>query len=231
MKQLYHIKNGLAREVYDTKSVLLYHMIMRVRSAKRPAGIGGTWANICYRDDRGETMDKRKEANRRVKGSIIRALFELMHEKSFSDITISELIRRAGVARVSFYRNYESKEDVLLTLIEDVLEQFRGMIDCNESDFYIYENIRRSFEYFKTYGDFILDLYRFGYGSILLEKLNRFHEEIAGTMPNSSIEKYGLYMYMGAFFNTAIVWLQNGTKESAEDIAKMFWKHLDFLYH
>lgn len=149
MKQLYHIKNRLAREVYDTKSVLLYHIIMRVRSAKRFAGIGGTWANICYRDDRGENMDKRKKANKRVKGSIIRALFELMHEKSFSDITISELIRRAGVARVSFYRNYESKEDVLLTLIEDVLEQFRGMVDCNESDFSTYENIRRSFEYYK----------------------------------------------------------------------------------
>lgn len=169
-------------------------------------------------------MDKRKEANMRVKSSIVRALFELMYEKSFSDISVSELIRRAGVARVSFYRNYESKEDVLLTLIEDVLEQFRNTLDTNESSYYTYENIRRSFEYFKDYGDFVLDLYHFGYGSILLEKLNRFHEEIAGNMPNSSIEKYELYMYMGAFFNTAIVWLQNGTKESAEDIAGMFWK-------
>ena len=34
-------------------------------------------------------MDKRKAENIRVKGSIIKALFDLMHEKSFSDITIS----------------------------------------------------------------------------------------------------------------------------------------------
>ena len=47
--------------------------------------------------------------------------------------------------------------------------------------------------------DFMLHLYRFGYGSILLEKLNHFHEEIAGTMPNNSIEKYELYMYMGLY--------------------------------
>lgn len=167
-------------------------------------------------------MDKRKEANMRVKDSITKALFQLMHEKSFSDISISELIRAAGVARVSFYRNYESKEDVLLTLIEDVLEQFRETIDCNEADYYTYQNIHRSFEYFKIYGNFVLDLYRFGYGSILLEKLNRFHEEIAGTMPNSSIEKYKLYMYMGALFNTAIMWLQNGTKEDEGDITNIF---------
>ncbi|MGN0295062.1 MAG: TetR/AcrR family transcriptional regulator [Lachnospiraceae bacterium] len=167
-------------------------------------------------------MDKRKEANMRVKNSITKALFHLMHEKRFSDISISELIRAAGVARISFYRNYDSKEDVLVTLIEDVLEQFRETIDWNETDYYTYGNIYKSFEYFEKYRDLVLDLYQFGYGSILLEKLNRFHEEVAGTMPNSSIERYQLYMYMGALFNTAIIWLQNDRKETVEDITGMF---------
>ena len=167
-------------------------------------------------------MDKRKEANMRVKNNITKALFQLMHEKSFSDISISELIRVAGVARVSFYRNYDYKEDVLVTLIEDVLEQFRDTIDWNDTDYYTYENIYRSFEYFEKYRDFVLDLYQFGYGSILLGKLNQFHEDIGGTMPNGSIEKYKLYMYIGALFNTAIMWLQNGTKEDVADITGMF---------
>ena len=167
-------------------------------------------------------MDKRKEANLRVKESITTTLFQLMHEKSISDISISELIRRAGVARVSFYRNDESTEAVLVTLIEDVLEQYRDKIDSNENSFYTYQNVSRSFEFFKMYGEFVLDLYQFGYGSVLLEKLNRFHEEVAGTMPNRSIEKYRLYMYMGALFNTAIMWLQNGTREDPGDIAGMF---------
>ena len=35
-------------------------------------------------------MDKRKMANIRVKSSITKALFRLMREKSFSDISISE---------------------------------------------------------------------------------------------------------------------------------------------
>lgn len=169
-------------------------------------------------------MDKRKEANMRVKSSITKTLFELMHEKSFADITITELIGRAGVARVSFYRNYESKEDVLLTLINDVLEQFRSTVDTEAESYYTYENVRRSFEYFKEYGGFLLDLYQFGYGSILLERLNRFHEEVAGTMPNHSIEKYRLYMYMGALFNTAVIWIRNGAKENVEDITDMFCK-------
>ncbi|MCI9488188.1 MAG: TetR/AcrR family transcriptional regulator [Lachnospiraceae bacterium] len=174
-------------------------------------------------------MDKRKEANMRVKSGITVALLNLMHRKNFSDITASELVREAGVARAFFYRNYDSKEDVLLTLIEDVLEQFRGTIDGDGTDYYSYKNVHRSFEYFKRYGAFALDLYKFGYGSLLLEKLNQFHEEVAGTMQNSSIEKYGLYMYMGALFNTAVMWLQNGAKESEEDIADMFCRWCGIL--
>ena len=41
-------------------------------------------------------------------------------------------------------------------------------------------------------------------------------------MPNGSIEKYELYMYIGALFNTAIMWIRNGAGESVRDIALMF---------
>lgn len=167
-------------------------------------------------------MDKRKEANLRVKTSITKALLKLMHEKSFSDISISELIRTAGVARVSFYRNYDSKEDVLHTLVDDVLEKFRHTVTGQGKDYYTYQNVYRSFAYFKEYGDFVLDLYQFGYGSVILEKLNRFHEQIAGPLPDKPVDRYPLYMYIGALYNTAILWLQNGAREETEDIAGMF---------
>lgn len=167
-------------------------------------------------------MDKRKVENLRVKKNITNVLLHLMHRHSFSDISITEIIQTAGVARVSFYRNYTSKEDVLITLIEDILEKFHKEIDCDGADYYTYQNILKSFQYFEAYGNYVLDLYLFGYGSILLEKLNQFHEIIAGTMPNRSVQKYGLYMYIGALFNTAVMWIQNGTKESAGDMAKMF---------
>lgn len=167
-------------------------------------------------------MDKRKEANMRVKKSITDALLELMQKKNFSDISITEIIQTAGVARVSFYRNYSSKEDILTTLIEDVLEQFRGEICHEGAAYYTYQNVLKSFQYFKTYSRYVLNLYLFGYGSILLEKLNQSHEIVAGTMPNHSIEKYKLYMYIGALYNTAVIWLNNGAKENTEDIARIF---------
>lgn len=167
-------------------------------------------------------MDKRKEANLRVKGNIAKTLFALMQTKSLSEITVTELVEGAGVARASFYRNYCSKEDVLVTLIRDVLDDFRSKIPPGQESFYTYDNILLSFRYFHTYRTYLLDLYHSGFLSVFLEELNRFHESIEGTMP-SSIEKYQLYMYIGALFNTVIEWLLERDRTSPEEMAQFFF--------
>ncbi len=168
-------------------------------------------------------MDKRKKENMRVKRSIADALFALMAEKSLTDISITELVGRAGVARASFYRNYSSKEEVFAVSIRDVLDEFREEMDLTQGTFYILKNILLSFRYFKKYRSYILDLQHSGFSSLLLEELNHFHESVEGTMPYASLEKFGLYMYIGALVNTAVTWLSEGEQVAAEDIAGYFF--------
>lgn len=169
-------------------------------------------------------MDKRKAENLRVKRSITDALFSLMEEKSLADIRITEIVMTAGVARVSFYRNYATKEDVLLTLIRDILEEFRQEMDLSLGTVYTYENIRLSFTYFRKYQKYLLDLQRCGFFSVLLEEMNHFHESVEGNMSHASIEKYELYMYIGAMANTAVTWLLDGEAFSTEEIAGYFFR-------
>lgn len=171
-------------------------------------------------------MDKRKEANIRVKNSITKALLSLMYKKSFSEISITEIIRDAKVARASFYRNYTSKEDVLLTLVRDALINFRETADYDLSDCYRYTHIKRCFSYFKVYCNYVLDLCNFGCGEWILKEINNFHEDIAGIMPCNSIEKYKLYVFVGALYNTAVMWLKDGSRESVEDITAVFCREL-----
>ena len=171
-------------------------------------------------------MDKRKIENIRVKKDITDTLLSLMHEKSFAKITISEIIEKANVARASFYRNYESKEDVLMTLVDDVLNDFKTKAEYDISNYYTYEHVLRCFQYFKKYEEYVLGLYEFGYGIRLLEKLNRFHEDITPAHLMTDVNKYRLYIFMGALFNTSVIWLKNGSKESAEDVAMVFCKEL-----
>ena len=171
-------------------------------------------------------MDKRKAANLRVKQHITDALFALMREKNLSDIRITELIERAGVARASFYRNYRAKEDVLVTLIRDVLDQFSEEIRLDQGTFYTYENVLLIFRYFQRNREYVLNLYHSGFSSVILEELNRFHEALEGSMPAASIGKYALYMYIGALFNTALVWLKETPETPSEALAEFFLKRI-----
>ena len=167
-------------------------------------------------------MDKRKAANQRVKRCITDALCSLMQEKNLSDIRITELIERAGVARASFYRNYRAKEDVLVTLIRDVLDSFGEEIRLDQGTFYTYENILLSIQYFQRNRDYVLNLYRSGFVTVLLEELNRFHEALEGSMPSASVGTYALYMYIGALFNTALVWLTEEPETPPDALAEFF---------
>ena len=48
-----------------------------------------------------------------IKECITDALIKQMKIKPFHEITITELVKVAGVSRVSFYRNFKSKQDIL----------------------------------------------------------------------------------------------------------------------
>lgn len=61
-----------------------------------------------------------QEANAITKESIEHALVLLMEEKNFSDISIKDITERAGVSRSSYYRNYDSKEDILSAFIQSI---------------------------------------------------------------------------------------------------------------
>ncbi len=52
--------------------------------------------------------------------------------------------------------------------------------------------------------------------------LNQFHEDVAGTMPYTSIEKYKLYIYSGALYNTELTWLRTGRHVTTEEITEDF---------
>ncbi len=58
-------------------------------------------------------MDKRKEANTKVKDRLFSALIEFAGQKDWSKLTVTELIEKSGVARASFYRNFKSVEELI----------------------------------------------------------------------------------------------------------------------
>ena len=71
-------------------------------------------------------MNKRiSQANVYVKNEMYEALLKLLEEKSFSAISVSDITTEANVSRMSFYRNYNSIEDILIEHLDAVVEQYK----------------------------------------------------------------------------------------------------------
>ncbi|MFT4414366.1 TetR/AcrR family transcriptional regulator [Fredinandcohnia humi] len=67
-----------------------------------------------------EYPDKRVK---RTKEKFREVLLSLMEEKSFHDITITEIVKAADFNRGTFYAHYEKKEDLLDEIIEEMFEK------------------------------------------------------------------------------------------------------------
>lgn len=52
------------------------------------------------------------------------AFSKLLEEKSFNDIKISEIIEKAGISRATFYRNFSSKEDIVVIKVKTFFNDF-----------------------------------------------------------------------------------------------------------
>ena len=88
-----------------------------------------------------KVTDKRYEANRMVKIKISRALIKLMDQMPFSDITVTDIVKTAGVARASYYRNFDSKEEVLIKVTDDIMLEYRQKAAALDGGFFSYASI------------------------------------------------------------------------------------------
>ena len=66
----------------------------------------------------------------RTQQQIEQSLFSLLQKKSYAEISIAEITRKADVSRTSFYRNYENKDSVLAQFLANQYQKF--IDDINE---------------------------------------------------------------------------------------------------
>lgn len=117
----------------------------------------------------------------RSKNEITTALLHLMEQYPYSDITVKQIVLEAGIAHKTFYRNFDSKNDVLDAYINrimiDYVEQLKNLKNCKMPD--ILDVI---FAFCQEYQTLLILLYNNNLSHILLNKWNTFipevHEEI-----------------------------------------------------
>ena len=163
-----------------------------------------------------------RERNQSSATELIAAAFmELMLEKPYMEITVTDIITRAGVARASFYRNYNSTSDILEHAIDRVVADFNEtvlpiMAGNDERAWrdllfrYIYQFCEQHRRLASSRPDNI---------PILFTIMNGRIRELESQRATSTIEeKYRITARVGAISNILRIWMDDGMKESPEEI-------------
>lgn len=164
------------------------------------------------------TSMNNEQKNTYVKKQITAALLALLKEKPLSDISVSELTGRAGIGRVSFYRNYKSKEDILKEESDRLVREWGRLYEENPESTpqTLFPSL---FDFYRDHKDFYTTLYEAGMSSIMMET-------IVGTI-RITPEMQNLEAYMKSFWAYGIYgwmleWIRRGMQESGEELLVLF---------
>lgn len=149
---------------------------------------------------------------------ITESLLTLLEDKAIEDISISELCDNAGIGRASFYRNYNSKEDILKAYINKLFNGWKSDWEKNNS-IPLSSAIGMIFEHFEQHRAFyhLLNVRHLIY---LLKDVILDTMELKPDLPKD--EAYAKAFAAYSLYGWIEIWFQRGMQESAEEMKQLF---------
>lgn len=162
-----------------------------------------------------------------VKTAIQKAFLDLLLQKAYMDITVSDLVNKAQVARMSFYRNFNSLDDVIDSIADDMIQNFNIEIvpiikGNNERKWreLLFEMLYRTIQMQKTLGFSFRDFTKaHGNNNVLMD---RIHDKILRSESELPLkdrnEKYTVIGRLNLVHGIIREWSLSGMRESPEEI-------------
>lgn len=159
---------------------------------------------------------------------IAEALIQLMQENDFNSISVTDICKTAGFSRMAYYRNFRSKDDILLQYMQMLADKFRDDVvrKFPHSSSRSYELILYAFKYFREYRGYSECLIKANLSSILQDGLNYYFDTYVMDKNSDEGRRYSLYYYSGALYNIYTTWIKHGLKEEPEVLAEVVFKRM-----
>lgn len=152
-----------------------------------------------------------------MKSYIADALLILMEKKEYADITIGEIVAKAGVNRSTYYRHFEKKDDVILFFLDRISKTILEWDKEKKSDFE--EHLINVYKHYHKHKKQMMLIYRSGLSVLFLDVLKNYLGKEAHK--EKSVQKqYDIAFHIGGTFNQFMMWFSRDMKDSPEAMAK-----------
>ena len=159
-------------------------------------------------------MNNKRELS--VAQYITNSLFELMKVKPYNDISITEITDKAKVNRVSFYRNFTSKEDIIDKWIKSTTQNFLSKSDISYQKDSTIDYFTKLFTHLEKYKTEAMLIYNANLFNLLK---NEFDNNLIN-LHKKEYSNYKSYFLAGGIFNVYYFWLINGCIETPHRVAE-----------
>jgi len=178
-------------------------------------------------------MDENEKVDMRIKYTrewTFEALHKLLEIKPFTDIKISEIIDKAGISRATFYRNFSSKEDIVIIRVRNMFVDFhKAMIQYytlnlpQDETVLIGEFFKRIDEEEKLVDTVIKSNLEYlmidGILQIMTYYRERFYELVK---TNKKTEEYTMDIVASSCWTLLSRWHKSGKEESPSRLSKIY---------
>ncbi len=143
------------------------------------------------------------------------ALWNLMKHKCFQQITVTEICKEAAIGRKTFYRNFETKEDVIDFRLDELCAEFEqeNIGKTPEEQSYLY------FSFFQKHINCFKIVYQNGLLPILQNKLTKVQ---SATMPiwseNPVVQGYLSGFVVAGMRAIMQVWVERNFQEDIDQV-------------
>jgi AcrR family transcriptional regulator len=152
-----------------------------------------------------------------------------MQQKPFDDITVQDVLDRAGVGRSTFYAHYSGKDDLFLSDVEDFLESLSTLLTRRAAPLDRVAPVRELFAHLDGVRDFYAalvasgkarDVQELGQGYFARSIEQRLSS--AGVQMEPKALKAHAYALAGAMFALLEWWIDHGMIETPEAMDAQF---------
>lgn len=174
-------------------------------------------------------LQKKNKGNQKSETSkrwIENSLLKLMETEAFHEITIQEIAGHAGLSRRTFYRNFNSKEEIIIGRFERIWAEYESMIKLEED--LSMPNITKVFFTIMTkYLDFLLIINHHHLLPVLGTKADELlppvFYKLKGSQMSFSEEtiSYALLFGTGGLMKILINWLSEEKRKTPEEMADL----------